>query len=233
MKSYKLIIFDLDDTLFDYEATEKYAVNRACETLGISYIGDLYFHYKKANNLTRDEFKTLTADNIHQFRISRALRFFDMINNVGINPQNFIERYLEFSTVGVLIKGVQETLESLAGVLKVVATNGTNYPRLNKLEGSQISKYFDAFFSAENLGLPKSNPEYFLKIIQQYEMPKEEVLIVGDDFLTDVKSAMKLGVDCCWFNHRQKEEDIEIPDNVYVIDRFEEIVYIVKGGSHA
>jgi HAD superfamily hydrolase (TIGR01549 family) len=232
MKRYKLIIFDLDDTLFDYEETEKYAVTKACEGFRVTYIGDLYSQYKKANNIVRGDYKTLTSDNIEQFRVSRIVEFFNLIDHHGTNPKDFIEQYLKLSTVGILIDGVQETLESLSEILKVVATNGTTYPRLNKLEGSPIAKYFHAFFSAENLGVAKSDPEYFLKIIQRYNVLKEEVLIIGDDFSTDIQSALKLGIDCCWFNYRQEKKDVELPNNVFIIDRFTEVICIAKGNAY-
>ena len=215
MKKYKLIIFDLDDTLFDYKSTEKYAVIKACENLGIIYIGDLYSQYKKANNIVREEYHILTSKNIQQFRDSRAKKFISFISNNEISHKAFIEEYLKYSTVGILIEGVQETLGKLKGVIKVVATNGTNYPRQNKFESSQIAFLFDAYFSSENLGVEKPNPEYFLKIMQQYKVYKDEVLIVGDDYLTDVKGAVNLGIDCCWFNYRKKKENIELlPNNV-------------------
>ena len=232
MKHYKLIIFDLDDTLFDYKETEKYALINACESLGITFDGDLYTQYKKANNIVQEEYKILPSDNILKFRESRAVTFLSLIVNNEINPEDFIEKYLFCSTIGILIEGVQEVLENLKGISKVVATNGTNYPRQNKLENSQIAKYFDAYFSAENLGVAKPNSEFFLKIMKQYDVFKDEVLIVGDDCSTDVHGAVQLGIDCCWFNYRQKKSDIALPDNVYVIDKFNELNDIVKCGAY-
>lgn len=232
MKPYKLIIFDLDDTLFDYEETEKYAIIKACEKFCVIYEGDLYSQYKEANNIIRKEYKLLTTNNIQQFRDLRVKKFFSLINNNNINSKDFIQEYLKHSTVGILIEGVQATLEKLNGILKVVATNGTNFPRQNKLQSSYIAKYFDAYYSAENLGVAKPNSEFFLKIIKKFNVSKDDVLIVGDDYSTDIQAAIELGIDACWFNFRQKELTAKFPNNVYVIEKFNELISIVKGDKH-
>lgn len=232
MKRYRLIIFDLDDTLFDYTETERFAVTLACGSFGVASASDLYLKYRVANDNVRGEYQDLTADNIQRFRLARAARFLALIDRSEISPKDFVQRYLEHSTSGILISGVRETLEALAGIRKVVATNGTTYPRLNKLKSSEIAKYFDAFFSTDTLGLAKSNSEFFLKIIRHYEIPKEEVLVVGDDYRLDVQSAVNAGVDCCWFNYRNDPLDRALPGTVTAIERFGDLVDIVRGGAH-
>jgi HAD superfamily hydrolase (TIGR01549 family) len=232
MKSYRLIIFDLDDTLFDYTETERSAVIEACESFGVALAGDLYSKYKMANDIVRGQYPKITPDNIQRFRFARAAKFLALINRSEVAPEDFVEQYLDRSTVGILISGVQETLEALEGIPKVVATNGSNYPRRNKLESSTIAKHFCGFFSAENLGVAKSHPAYFLKIIQHCDVPKEHVLIVGDDYRLDIENAINIGVDCCWFNYRKKRLDGIVPDTVTVIERFGDLVGLVTGGAH-
>ena len=232
MREYKLIIFDLDDTLFDYRKTEEHAVVKACENLGVIFSGKLYSQYLKANKTARVEYKAITPNNIQKFRDSRANIFLSLINNDQINPVDFLDEYLKYSKVGVLIDGVEDTLKSLEGIVKVVATNGSNYPRQNKLENSRIAKYFDAYFSSENLGISKPAPEYFLDILKHYDVFLSNVLIVGDDYFTDVLGAINLGIDCCWFNHRNKNIDVELPANIYVITHFSEIIDMVMRGKH-
>jgi 2-haloacid dehalogenase len=232
MKSYRLIIFDLDDTLFDYAETERSAVMEACKSFGVALAGDLYSKYKMTNDIIRGQYPKITPDNIKRFRFARAAKFLALINRSEVAPGDFVAQYLEHSTVGILISGVQETLEALEGIPKVVATNGSNFPRRNKLESSTIAKHFRGFFSAENLGVAKSHPEFFLKIIQHCNVSKEHVLIVGDDYRLDIENAITLGVDCCWFNYRKERFDGILPETVTVIERFGDLVGLVTGGAH-
>lgn len=228
MKSYKLIIFDLDDTLFDYVQTEKFAVIKACNLRGINSAEDIYSQYKMANSFAKEEFKVLSYTNIKQFRELRAVKFLSLIKCDEINPNTFILEYLKNSTVGILIDGVKETLNELTGISKVVATNGSNYPRWNKLKNSQISSLFDGFFSGENLKVEKPNPEFFKNILCKCNVAKEEALMVGDDFSTDIQGAINTGIDCCWFNYRKAKLNFELPESIIVIEKFNELLNIVN-----
>jgi HAD superfamily hydrolase (TIGR01549 family) len=232
MKRYTLIIFDLDDTLFDYSETERQAVTEACGSFGVASTNDLYLKYRLANDDLRREYRDLNADTIQRFRIARAAHFLALIGRGDISPEDFVQRYLQHSTSGVLISGVQETLEALSGIRKVVATNGTTYPRLNKLRSSVIAKYFDGFFSSETLGLAKSSADFFLRVLQHYNTPKDEVLVVGDDYRLDVLCAAASGLDCCWFNYRKEPITRPLPATVLVLDTFSDLVRVVRGASH-
>jgi 2-haloacid dehalogenase len=229
---YKLLIFDLDDTLFDYTQTEKNAIEHTCNNIGIFYSGNLYDQYKKANNIVKCNFCVIDSKNIFEFRYNRAREFLALINYPQVNINQFIEIYLENSTVGVLIENVQNTLELLKGIKKVVATNGTNYPRLNKLMNSTIYNYFDAYYSAENLQISKPDPVFYIEIIKKHDVRKEEVLIIGDDYATDITGAILTGIDSCWFDYRKKRKGMSFPDNVHIISDFNEIIDYVMGGGH-
>jgi 2-haloacid dehalogenase len=227
MKDYRLIVFDLDDTLFDYAQTERLAVTEACARLGLECREDIYAKYRRANDIVRCGFRDITAENIRAFRIARADAFLASSNRRDVSAEDFVDEYLRNSTAGILIAGVPETLEQLRGISKVVATNGTDYPRRNKLEGSPIATYFDGFFSSEGLGVAKPDPEYFVRILQHCKVRKEEALVVGDSYRLDIETAARLGFDCCWFDYRRAYRDAPLPQAVRLINRFDELISVI------
>lgn len=231
MNCYRLIVFDLDDTLFDYAQTERLAVTEACARLGIGCGEEIYAKYKTANDIVRRGFRNITAENIRAFRLARADVFLASSNCGDVLAEDFVDEYLRNSTAGVLIAGVPETLEQLRGISKVVATNGTDYPRRNKLEGSSIARHFDGFFSSERLGVSKPDPEYFVRVLQHCKVPKEEALVVGDNYRLDVETAVALGLDCCWFDYRQAYRGAPLPGAVRLISRFDELLSVVRRRS--
>lgn len=226
MRPYSLVIFDLDDTLFDYEKTERFAVSSACSILEVASCENLYSLYRAANDVTRRDFREITPANIQAFRLARAKAFLDSTNRPELAPEDFVTEYLRHSTVGILMPGVPETLELLAAVPKVVATNGTEYPRRNKFEGSAIASWFDGFFSAESLGAAKPDPEFFLRILQLRGLKAQDVLIVGDSYRLDVMPAVALGIDCCWFDHHGESRETRVPQGVSLIGQFDELVAV-------
>lgn len=210
MSKYNLIIFDLDDTLFDYKATELQALKKACSTLNIEFNKEIYNIYKKANKKAKETVPNYLLK-IDDFRNKRTEIFFDLLNRTDCSCDIFINEYLKSSENGVLIEGVQETLETLNSIQKVVATNGSNYPRHNKLKNSKISKYFTDFFSAETLGVSKPNPVFFLKICDAMSMNPNEVLVVGDSIEMDIFAASNAGIDSCLVI--PSSENLAIPPN--------------------
>ncbi|MCT4590555.1 MAG: HAD family hydrolase [Carboxylicivirga sp.] len=228
MNKYNLIIFDLDDTLFDYQKTEQYAIKKTCNEFSISYDNNSYSLYKKANTYAKNKYQSLSPENISKFREERVKAFFSYLNVESVKINEFISGYLRHSTKGILINNIEETLKQLGGITKVVATNGSNYPRKDKLENSGIKKYFEAYFSAEDLNCEKPNPFFFKKIIDQYNISVRETLIIGDDFSKDIEGASAVGADSCWFNFKRKVVPECLPANVFVIESIQEIIKIVK-----
>jgi 2-haloacid dehalogenase len=71
-------------------------------------------------------------------------------------------------------------------------------PRLAK---SAISSYFSDIVSAEEIGVSKPHAGFFERALARIgNPPKEEVLIVGDNLISDIKGGHDFGIDTCWFN---------------------------------
>lgn len=139
MHRYKLLIFDLDDTLFDYKATEKHAVAEACKSVGIPFTDSIYREYKRANDKAKKSIPKY-IDCLEHFREVRACYFLEMQEISLDYMQVFIDTYMEASKRGILIQGIEETLLLLNSVRKVIGTNGTTTPRKDKLLNSSIAK---------------------------------------------------------------------------------------------
>lgn len=227
---YELVILDIDDTLFDYKRTEKYALNMAFRRSGIHVpFASAYTQYKLANAVAKSEIDILVPQNLTLFRHVRASIFLDLIGRSDIEAESFVAQYLGYSTKGFVIDGVKDTLARLSDVKKVAATNGSDFPRKDKLMKSSIACYFDEYYSSEMLGISKPDPKFFLSILKAMDFSKEQVLIVGDDFETDIRGALNSHIDSCLFIYRNTVNQIERPPTVSAISKFAELYDIVKG----
>lgn len=199
MYRYKLLIFDLDDTLFDYKATEKNAVAEACKSVGLRFTESIYREYKRANIKAKKSIPEY-IDYLEHFREARACYFLETYGISLDYMQIFIDTYMEASKKGVLIAGIEETLLLLPPVRKVIGTNGSTTPRKDKLMNSSIAKYFEKFYSSELLGVSKPSREFFEKIAKDNCVKVRECLYIGDNWCVDIEGAVNAGMDACFIN---------------------------------
>ena len=210
IEKYKVIIFDLDDTLFDYSKTEKYAVENATHNLFCDLdLNNVYSFYLKANSIAKETLPKgdINHKNLEYFRSERTKIFFDLLE-VKYQPSDvkqFITDYLSYSHKGFLIKGVHRVVKALKDKIIVVASNGSIEPRLNKLEGSSIKRFVNYFFCSEQLNFSKPDNKFFDTIIEEIGAKKEEVLTVGNNFEIDYLAAVNSGLDVCLIKNKAKK----------------------------
>jgi putative hydrolase of the HAD superfamily len=98
--------------------------------------------------------------------------------------------------------GVQAVLEGLRGRVKIcLATNAaeSDGALVRKALGRvDLDRYFDAVYTARDLGLTKPAPAYFHAIAADLGLPLEECLMVGNSFQTDANGAAAAGLKAIW-----------------------------------
>jgi FMN phosphatase YigB (HAD superfamily) len=68
------------------------------------------------------------------------------------------------------------------------------------LKRGGLSDYIEHIFCRANLGVGKTSPDYFGKIVERLNVNPEHVTMVGDSFERDVQQALKVGIKAVWFN---------------------------------
>lgn len=226
---YKFLIFDLDDTLFDYSLSEVNALKNACMNQMIDFDEKKYIQYKEANKIAKqmmpDYLKKLS-----EFRKCRVKHFFFLIGEDNKDVEKFVFDYEENSKIGFLFDDVIDSLSRLDFVTKVVATNGCHSIRYNKFINSKIKDYFVGFFSSEQLGVEKPDKNFFEKILSFYNINRKEVLVIGDNVKTDIYGALNANLDCCLINRNKVEISLSVLNNkIYIIENLNELIHILKG----
>jgi len=105
---------------------------------------------------------------------------------------------------------IPETLEQLASDYSLyIATNAqdSNYEQmLEVLKRVGICSYFNDVFMKQTVGVEKSTPEYYQRILEKTKCSKDQVLMVGDDYLRDVLIPHSIGIQTCFYNPALKNE---------------------------
>ncbi len=206
---YTWILFDADNTLFDFTFSQKNALKYTFEEFEIGYQDELFPFFTKLNNeiwkaydenkITHEEIKT------ERFKV-----LFDDIGvkNVDLEAFNikFIENLVKYSK---LIDDTEQYLLGLHGKVKMaIITNGMKEVQRPRFNNCKINHIFDGVFISGEMGLSKPNKEYFEFVHKQTgSLNKLDYLVVGDNNIADIMGGKQYGFDTCWFNPNALEND--------------------------
>lgn len=207
-KQYRYILFDLDRTLWDFDANSENNVISLLEKHNVPVADKHQFFrkYEEINHMlwARYEKGELPKEDL------RWLRFHMTFLEFGIDNQEFAtdfgEEYLvEMPNQRILMPHAKEVLEELhkRGCRMAVITNGFREVQHRKLKNSDIDKYFDAVLISEEQGVHKPSPIIFKRALNAIGGVKSEALMVGDDFANDIEGAMIFGIDQFFYNYRE------------------------------
>lgn len=191
------LFFDLDRTLWDFEANSKRALQHLYESLSL---GDtiehfMHFHhtYIRVNaNLWQQYGKgKLSKEEL------RDNRFKDALAHHGIHDHQLAQKmsdgYIEMSPKQTaLFPGAIETLTELKRqqYCMHIITNGFHEVQHVKLETSGLKSFFDVVLSSESIGFTKPHREIFQEAQRLTNCQPQHAIMIGDDFKADIIGAL-------------------------------------------
>jgi len=225
MYKYTKLIFDADNTLFDFDRAEKTALLNTLTHFGMpSPVGLLDF-YRAMNTELWQQLDAKTIS-IAQLKRYRATKLFEFVGQHQ-DPHLFSLHYLdELAQCQYLLQHVELTLEKLSPHCEMaVITNGLVQVQKPRFENSRIKQYFGAMVISEELGVSKPDPAIFAHTCEmmQWHEPSE-VLMVGDNYPCDIQGAANFGMQTCWFNLRQQAH--EYSDHDHEIHCFDQLLLL-------
>lgn len=212
MSFIELIIFDLDGTLADSLADLTDATNHMLGRFNKPLLTDAEVRNlvgKGARNLVERALQTTVAR-----EVDKGLEMFLAFNSLHIADKT------------TLYPGVPETLQELAGQERKMAVISNKDVALchQLLTSLGIDDYFAAVLGADSLPFRKPAPEPILKLLQDFVVPAERSIIVGDS-INDIsagKSAL-VGTVACTYGYGSSQE---LVDADYRIDCLPELLEI-------
>ena len=203
MSFYKWIVFDADNTLFDYDRAEKEALEQTLESQGIDFRAQVHQSYAEINSglWKRFELGELTSQEIRVQRFSDLKRRW----NFDYQPAEVSSFYLtQLARQSWLLSGARELLEELRNRKQfdlALATNGIADVQRGRLERSGLESYFEAVVISDEIGFSKPSERYFSILFETIgNPPRKEVLMVGDSLSPDITGGIRFGLDTCWVN---------------------------------
>ncbi|MGG3801576.1 HAD family hydrolase [Metabacillus fastidiosus] len=108
----------------------------------------------------------------------------------------------------------------------LLLTNGSPDLQNTKLEITpELVPYFDQIVISGAFGRGKPDPTIFEHALSLMDLTKDEVIMVGDNLMTDILGASRVGIKSVWINRHEKEGNEVIP--TYEIKHLEELYPIL------
>jgi len=200
-----MIIFDADDTLFDFSKSEEYAFRNAMEENNIDYMDKHFIIYKKINEAIWKEFeKGLITQK--KLKVDRFKRFLEAINE-SADATLFSESFMNnLEHASFLFDGAEKLIQDLSKTHRLVmVTNGLTRVQRTRIRKSIIAKYFEKIIISEEIGYAKPNPMIFEEGLKNVSLPnKEDIVIIGDSLTSDIPGGINYGIDTIWCNLRNR-----------------------------
>ncbi|MGG3563352.1 HAD family hydrolase [Neobacillus rhizosphaerae] len=119
-------------------------------------------------------------------------------------------------------------LDGLKGNYQLLLlTNGSPDLQNTKLAITpELVPYFDQIVISGNFGRGKPDPSIFEHALSRMSLKKEEVIMVGDNLMTDILGANRAGIKTVWINRHDKQGNDVIP--TFEIKHLEDLFPILK-----
>ncbi len=203
---YTTLLFDLDHTLFDSEASAAAAFDNTLRSEGVSDPSDYYDAFNEINVVLWAKVETgeLTPNDV------RHLRFQQLIDATDLHMDAVVlgDRYVHgLGSNGDLYPGARDAIHALAETVALgLITNGIGDVQRMRIERLAIDHYFDAVAISGEVGHAKPGVQIFDIVFEQLGCPaKDTALIIGDNLGSDIQGGINYGIDTCWYNPERRE----------------------------
>jgi 2-haloacid dehalogenase len=213
MQRYQWLLFDADGTLFDFDRAEVTALEQAFGLIGVTFDPGYLATYQRINQalwqaVERGEIKP---------GVVKLRRFELLLEAIGVGDSaaELSAHYLEcLAARSELIEGASEVLQALHGKYRIaILTNGLQVVQRGRLARSVIRDLIADIIISEEIGFAKPAREFFDIAMARLGHPSvREVLMIGDNWTSDIQGAVQYGIDACWYNpsHKPRPANLEI-----------------------
>jgi 2-haloacid dehalogenase len=217
------VLFDLDDTLFDFHKAEKIALTKTLVHFGIDPTEETLALYSTINAA---HWKRLELGEISREEV-KVGRYRELFKTIGVecDPVKATAYYESMLAIGhYFMPGAPELLEELYRKYRLyIVSNGTAKVQEGRIGSSGIAKYMDGIFISQILGANKPDKQFFDTCFAEIpDFSLSETVIIGDSLSSDIKGGINAGITTVWFNPKGIENDNDIkPD--YTIKELSEV----------
>ncbi|HSQ45123.1 MAG TPA: YjjG family noncanonical pyrimidine nucleotidase [Ginsengibacter sp.] len=229
---YRHLFFDLDHTLWDFDANAKESLAEIylifeLESKFVSPFEFFYSTYLKHNAILWDRFEKgyITSEELKWKRMWRTLMDFRIGDEKLAKEMS--AKFLEIlPTKKRVFDYTFEILDYLTEKNYSIhlITNGFEKTQWSKLNNSLLAKYFTHVITSETSNSMKPQKEIFEYALKKTNGNIEECIMIGDNLNADIQGALNAGMDAIFVNHIKANHSIKPTHTVYHLKELESIL---------
>ncbi|KOG34639.1 HAD family hydrolase [Streptomyces resistomycificus] len=229
--SIRAVVWDVDDTLFDYSAADRAGMRGHLTAEGLL---DGYESLEQAivrwREITDAQWARFSAgENTFQGQRRDRVRVFLGEELSDAEADAWFERYIaHYETAWALFPDVLPVLDALATTHRhAVLSNSSIRVQDRKLRVLGVHDRFEAILCAAELGVSKPEAAAFLAACEALSLPPHQVAYVGDHPEIDGQGAADAGLLSVWIDRYGGTATVDVPSGRHRIVSLAELPAIL------
>jgi len=204
---YTWLLFDADNTLWDFSAAEASALERTLRTRDIDWSDDVLYEYRQINHRAWSDYEQglLPKEQLRTIRFQRLLEHYQLDHPAEELSFDY-RTYLSESTH--MLDGAIDLLRSVQGEYRLgLVTNGLKEVQRPRLAVTGLGKFFEFIVISDEIGVAKPHAPFWDHAYARMDgVDRSKVLVIGDNPNADIQGALDYGFDACWLRHPGKAD---------------------------
>ena len=228
---YDVVLFDADNTLFDFDAAEARALDQTLAEYGYP-----------VDDRSRSCYLTINRDLWARFDRGEVKREWLVVERFSAlqralgghhDPAEMNAFYLSrLAEAGCLLPGAEDLCRALAPTCTLaIVTNGVASAQRGRYDRSPLKDLIPRLFISEEVGYQKPQRQFFDAVLSALALPAAaRIVVVGDSLTADILGAANAGLDSIWYNpHGLPGRPDIVP--TFEARSFDRIARLILGGA--
>ncbi len=194
-----IISFDMDGTLVDYS----YADAVWCEGVPKIYASEKKIGFEEAKKYVMNEYMKVGERKIEWYNINYWFKYFGLKNDWKFLLKKYESRMNVYPEVSHVLSELSKKHKL------IISSNAAS--EFVEVMAKKIGNYFEnTFSSTSDFKLVKKTPEFYLHLLQQLKIEKNEIVHVGDHYEFDYLVPKKVGIRAFYVDRNNQRKGVDV-----------------------
>lgn len=229
---YKGILFDLDNTLYDYDLCHDKALKEVLDyliTINDEFIfEELLSIYEQISNDLKYELKMTASSH------NKAIYFKQLIEKLNLSYNHhshihqlywktFYNTMTPFSNVEPFIRYNKNN-----GIKIGIITDYETEYQIEKLKKLDLLKHIDIIITSEEVGIEKPSYKIFEHVLNKMNLKNDQVIMIGDNYEKDIIGAKNMNIISYWMTNKNDLNSNQFNDYKSLLNYLREIEFEIN-----